>query len=78
MNQSEYGLYWSTLDDPYGRIISETTATTPIVNQTLHRTLFSLQMTQTHKLGLPKCTPQQNDCKKIGIVGAGEFISDWK
>jgi hypothetical protein len=78
LTQSEYGLYWGTLDDPYGRIVSQTTATIPTSDLPIHKTLFSKQMTQTQRFGLPKCIPQQNECKKIGIVGAGEFSSEFQ
>ncbi len=72
LNQSEYGLYWMALDDPYGRIFFQSAT----MNRSLYKRLFSLQMTQTHKYGLPKCSEQQNECRKIGIVGAGEFSFD--
>lgn len=35
---------------------------------------YSLPMIQTNKFGLPKCINQQNGCRQIGIVGAGEFF----
>jgi len=78
LNQSEYGLYWTTLDDPYGEILPQSAATTAATDHPIHRRQLSLQMTQTHKFGLPKCTKQQNECRKIGIVGAGEFSSDYR
>ncbi len=68
LNQSEYGFYWGLLDDPYGNTFS--------TDGLMHRRELSLQMTQTHKFGLPKCTKQQNECRNIGIVGAGKFSSD--
>jgi hypothetical protein len=34
---------------------------------------YSLQMNQTIKYGLPKCIQQLNQCRQIGIIGAGEL-----
>ena len=33
---------------------------------------YSWRRLQINKYGLPKCAQQQNQCRQIGIIGAGE------
>ncbi len=33
---------------------------------------YSWQRLQTNKYGLPRCTGQNNQCRQIGIIGAGK------
>jgi hypothetical protein len=33
---------------------------------------YSWKRLQTNKYGLPKCVQQHNQCRQIGIIGAGE------
>lgn len=60
MKQTEFGDYWTTLDDPYGNSFSP-----------LRRSILSIQMQKNNERGLPKCTSKLNTCRHIGIVGAG-------
>jgi len=33
---------------------------------------YSWERLQTNKYGLPRCTGQNNQCRQIGIIGAGK------
>ena len=33
---------------------------------------YSWQRLRAHKNGLPRCVQEQNQCRQIGIIGAGE------
>lgn len=70
--QSEYSAYLKLLDDPYETMFSSPTTTA--FNYSTNRRTLSLQMTQTNKLSSPKCSRQHHECRRIGIVGAGEFF----
>ena len=35
---------------------------------------YSSQRLRANRYGLPRCTQQQNQCRQIGIIGAGENL----
>lgn len=73
LEKSEYLSLYKLLDDPYEHIYLSNNGIKTEASYPADKRLLSLQMMKTHKYGLPHCSEQRNNCRKIGIVGAGEF-----
>jgi hypothetical protein len=63
----DYFSHWTSFDNHYKRDSAAAKQDDFMIAQE-----YSWQKLQANKYGLPRCAQQQNQCRQIGIIGAGE------
>jgi hypothetical protein len=62
--------HWSSFNKHYKKAFSQSTSAKQYDFMIAQE--YSWQRLQTNKYGLPKCGEQNNQCRQIGIIGAGK------
>ena len=63
----DYFSHWTSFDNRDSPVPSDATQDDSMIAQE-----YSWQRLQVNENGLPKCVQEQNRCRQIGIIGAGE------
>lgn len=72
IQSTDFVLQWASSNKNNARMFSQLR---DLPNNPINTQEYSSAMIQANKHGLPKCASQPSGCQKIGIVGAGHFLS---